>query len=77
MYKNHFQVSARMNPFEILYGGKCNTPISQGSPINGLMLGPKILKDMELTMRQLQHNLKVSQYRKKCYVDLERTPREF
>ena len=51
VYKNHFQVSAGMNPFEILYGGKCNTPISRGSPINGLMLGPKILKDMELTVK--------------------------
>ena len=27
-YNNNFQVSAGMSPFEILYGRKCNTPIS-------------------------------------------------
>ena len=27
-YNNHYQASARYSPFEILYGRKCNTPIS-------------------------------------------------
>ena len=27
-YNNNFQVSAYMSPFEIMYGRKCNTPIS-------------------------------------------------
>ena len=41
------------------------------------MLGPDLLEDMELTMKQVQQNLKVSQERKKSYADLKRTPREF
>ena len=39
-YNNNFQVSAGMSPFKILYGRKCNTPISWRSPIDRLMLGP-------------------------------------
>jgi hypothetical protein len=41
------------------------------------MLGPDMLKDMELTVKQVQHNLKVAQDRHKSYADLKRTPREF
>ena len=50
-YNNNFQVSAGMTPFEILYGHKCNTPISWGSPIARLMLGSGLLEDMKLTMK--------------------------
>ena len=39
-YSNHFQVSAEMSPFEIMYGQKYNTPISWSSTIDRLMLGP-------------------------------------
>ena len=66
-----------MNPFEILYGCKCNTPISWSSPVDRLKLGPDLLKDMELTMKQVQQNLNASQDMQKTYVDLKRTPREF
>ena len=50
-YNNHYQASARYNPFEILYGGKCNTPISWSNPIDRLVLGPVLLKDMELIVK--------------------------
>ena len=53
-YNNHFQVSAGMSPFEILYGHKCNTPISWSSPVERLMLGLELLKNIELTMKQVQ-----------------------
>ena len=66
-----------MSPFEILYGKKCNTPISWNSPVDRLMLGPDLLKDVELTLKQVQQNLKASQDRKKMYACLKRTPREF
>ena len=41
------------------------------------MLGPYLLKYMELTVKQVQQNLKASQDKKKNYVDLKKTPREF
>ena len=50
-YNNHFQASAKLSPFEILYGHKCNTPISWSSLVDRLMLGLELLKDMELTVK--------------------------
>ena len=41
------------------------------------MLGHELLKYMELTVKQVQQNLKAAQDRKKSYVNLKRTPREF
>ena len=52
-YTNHFQVSDGMSTFEILYGCKCNTPISWRNPFNRLMLGSEFLKDMELTVKHV------------------------
>ena len=47
-YNNHYQASTRYSPFEIPYGRKCNTPISWSNPVDRLVLGPELLKDMEL-----------------------------
>ena len=46
-YNNNFQASARFSPFEILYGRKCNTPISWNNPVDRLVLGPELLKEIE------------------------------
>ena len=50
-YNNHYQASARYSPFEILYGRKCNTPISWSNPVDNLVLGPELLKEMELIVK--------------------------
>ena len=50
-YDNHYQASARYNPFEILYGRKCNTPISWSNPVDRLVLGPELLKEMGLIVK--------------------------
>ena len=76
-YNNHFQVSVGMNLFEIMYGWKCNTPISWSSHVDRLMLGPELLKNMELTVKHVQNNLKVSKYRKESYEYLKRTTWNF
>ena len=62
-YSNNFHVSTGMSPFEILYGCKCNIPISWSIPFDSLMLGHDLLKDMELPVKQVHQNLKVSQDR--------------
>ena len=64
-HNNHYQASYKLIPFEILYGRKCNTPISWSNPVDRLMLGPHLLKEMELTVKQVQSNLKIAQGRKK------------
>ena len=66
-----------MSPFEILYGRKCNTPISWSNPVNMLMLGLDLSKDIDLAMKQVQQNLKASQDKHKTYANLKLTPREF
>ena len=59
-YNNDFQILAGMSLFEIQYGWKCNNPISWSSPIDRLILGLELLKDMELTVKHVQQNLKVA-----------------
>ena len=60
-----------------MYGRKCNTPISWSNPVDRLILGPELLKDMELTVKQVQGNLKVAQDRQKSQADLKQTQKEF
>ena len=50
-YSNHYQASTRYSPFEILCGGKCNTPISWSNPVDRLVLGLELLKEMELNVK--------------------------
>ena len=57
-YNNHYQASTKLSPFEILCGRKCNTPISWCNLVDRLMLGPDLLKEMELTVKHVQSNLK-------------------
>ena len=42
---------------------KCNTPISWSNPVDRLVLGPELLKEMELIVKQVQGNLKITQDR--------------
>ena len=62
-YNNNYQVSAKFSPFKILYGRKCNTHISWSNPVDRLVLGPELLKEMEEIVRKVQGNLKIVQYR--------------
>ena len=41
------------------------------------MLGPNLLKELELRMKWVQSNLKTGQDRQKSHADLKRTPKEF
>ena len=62
-YNNHYQASAKYNPFEIIYRRKCNTLISWSNPVDRLVRGPELLKEMELIVKQVQGNLNVVQPR--------------
>ena len=70
-YNNYYQASAGYSPSEIQYGRKCNTPISWSNPVDRLVLGPELLKEMELIVKHVQGNLKVTQDRQKSQVDLK------
>ena len=60
VYNNHYQVEAKLSPFEILYCRKCNTPITWSNPVDIFMLGHDLLKELELTMKHVQKNLKIA-----------------
>ena len=76
-YSNNYQASTIFSPFEILYGMKCNTPISWSNSVDRLVLGLELLKEMEEIVKQVHGNLKVAQDRQKSQADLKRTPRSF
>ena len=62
-YNNGYHSSLKMSPFEAMYGRKCNTPISWDNPTDKVIVGTKLLKDMEDEMVKIKHNIKVSQDR--------------
>ena len=71
-YNIGHQASAKMSPFEILYGSKCTTPVSWESPVDHLMIGTEMLQDMVQNVQEVQNNLKVARDRQKSYADLIR-----
>ena len=45
-YNNGYQTSAKMSPFEVLYGQKCRTLVTWDSSVDRFMLGPDLLMDL-------------------------------
>ena len=76
-YNNGYQISEKLSPFEVLYGRKCTYPISWDKLANRLMVGPKMLQEMENMVRKVQQNLKEAQDRQKSYADQKRRHLEF
>jgi hypothetical protein len=66
-----------MSPFKSLYGRKCNTPVNWDNPVDKVVIGLDLLKEMEEKMTNIKHNLKVSQDRQKNYVDKNRVFKYF
>ena len=66
-----------MSPFEVLYGIKCRTPVTWNDPVDRLMLGPEILKDLENLVNQVKNRLKEEKYQKKCYDDKFHRDKEY
>jgi hypothetical protein len=60
-YKNGYQESLKMSPFEVLYGRACNNPVIWSNLMNIVTIGPDMLKEMEQQVTQIKQNLKVAQ----------------
>ena len=58
LYNNGYMTSTKMIPFEVLYEHKCRTLVTWDSPVDRLMLGPDLLKDLEQLVTKVQLNLK-------------------
>ena len=46
-----------MSPFEAMYGRKCNTTISWDNPMDRVIVGPELLKDVEDQMVKIKQTL--------------------
>ena len=62
-YNNGQQASLGMIPYEALYGRRCRTLVTWDNPVNTIVLGPKLLKEMEHEVVNIWQNLKASQDR--------------
>ena len=65
-----------MSPYEALYGRRCRTLVNW-HPVNRVVLGPELLKEMEQEVVKIRQKLKVAQDRQKSYADKHRVNREF
>ena len=57
-YTNGYHTSAKMSPFEVLYGRKCRTLVTWDSLVDQFMLGPYLLKDLEQLVTKVQKKVK-------------------
>ena len=76
-YNNGYHTSAKMSPFEVLYGWKCRRLVTWDSPMDRFMLGPDLLMDLEQLVTKVQLNLKEAKDRQKRYVDSKRKDKDF
>ena len=76
-YNNGQQASLGMSPYEALYARRCRTPVTWDNPMNRVVLGPELLKEMEQEVVKIKQNMKDAQDRQKNYADKHRVNREF
>ena len=60
-YNNYYQTSTKIIPFEVLYGQSCRTPVTWDRPVDRIMLGIYLLKDLEHLVKNVQQNMKEAQ----------------
>ena len=53
-YNNGQQASLGMSPCEYLYGRRCRTPMTWDNPVNRIVLGPELLKEMEQEVAKIR-----------------------
>ena len=59
-YNNGQQESLGMISYEALYGRRCRTPVTWDNPVNRVVIGPKLIKEMEQEAVKIRQNMKVS-----------------
>jgi hypothetical protein len=66
-----------MAPFEVLYGRRCQTPLSWSETGERKIFGPDLVVEAEDKVKVIQANLKTAQSRQKSYADQRRKPLQF
>ena len=68
-FKNSYQVSWKMAPFEALYGRKSQTPLMWDEVGDIQLFGPDLIKESEENVKLIRDRLKIAQSRQKSYAD--------
>lgn len=76
-YKNSYHNSIQVAPFEVLYGRPCHTPLRWDRLEDRVMLGPKMLQEMEEQMEIIKQRLKEARGCQKSYADANIIDRSF
>ena len=76
-YKNSYQLSIEMAPYEALYGRKCRTPLCWDEVGERKLLGPEIVQVMTDNVMVIRDRLKIAQDRHKSYADNRMIDLEF
>ena len=72
MYKNSFQSSIGMAPYEALYGRKCRTSLCWTELSEKKVIGPDLIQETEEKVKMIRERLKVATDRQKSYADMKR-----
>ena len=59
-YNNGHQASLGMSPYEALYERRCRTPVTWDNPVNRIVLGPELLREMEQEVVKIRQNMKAT-----------------
>jgi hypothetical protein len=62
----------KMALFEFFYGRPCRTPLSWEIIEDRILVGPKVIQEMEEHMKLIRHRIEEAQDRQKSYVDEHR-----
>ncbi|WVZ52164.1 hypothetical protein U9M48_003249 [Paspalum notatum var. saurae] len=76
-YNNSYQRSLEMDPFEALYGRRCETPLNWFEPGERVTFGPDLVTQAEKQVKFIHENLKRAQSRQKSYFNRRRRPLVF
>src|SRR4051812_23873652 len=68
-YKNSYQASLKMGPFEVLYRRKCQTHLNWSETGEQTLIGPDIIQRTEDQVRVIREHLKAAQSRQKSSYD--------
>ncbi|KAA0050673.1 pol protein [Cucumis melo var. makuwa] len=76
-YKNSYQATIDMAPFEALYGKCCRSPVCWGEVGEQRLMGPELGQSTNEAIQKIRSRMHTAQSRQKCYADVRRKDLEF
>jgi hypothetical protein len=76
-YNNSYQDSLKMEPFEVLYGRWCHTPLNWIEPGEKKIFGPDLIEEVNVTVNRIQDNLRAVKSHQESYASKRCQPLEF